>query len=377
MNKAQYQEKVFIASAEKELKANGIEPDLVDLFSMFDNKLTLSENKANLKAIIKEQLPIVSIDKKQVQAQQEEYVQSLIESQEYIYNDTESLYSPIYESMEKIKLGLAHFVMIKSRMALGKSFHVKNALKKYNLDYVVINNITSAYLFRALYENNNRTIWLKDCARIFTTKETLELLKNACETEPENRIVTRFNYSDDQKELPRSFVFSGTIVMDYNSMVNLKYNDDFQALKSRAEYIELVFSQTDMKTIMLHIAKTEQEKKITDWLLANFDFTYQFNLRHQQKAFRDYEYAIKKGLDWQVYLKTQLERNSSPIKALLYQFIGNSYVKKSYLIKQLIINGLVNSKRTAYRMIDNWKEIEELYEINNMVGLKPIVPNLP
>jgi hypothetical protein len=248
---------------------------------------------------------------------------------------------------------------------------------KYELDYVVINNITSAYLFRALYENNNRTIWLKDCARIFTTKETLEMLKNACETEPENRIVTRFNYSDDQKELPRSFIFSGSIVMDYNSMVNLKYNDDFQALKSRAEYIELVFSHDDMKAIMIHIAKTEEEKKITEWLLTNFDFTYQFNLRHQQKAFRDYKYANQKGLDWQNYLKTQLERNSSPIKALLYQFVGDGYVKKSYLVKQLIVNNMVNSKRTAYRLIDNWKEIEELYEINNMVGLKPFVPNLP
>ena len=130
MDKSQYQEKTFIASAEKELKKNGIEPDLIDLFSLYDKTLTASENKTNLKGIISELTPSFSVDKQQVQAQQEEYIQTLIESKEYIYNGSEELYKDIYLSIEKLIKGYSALLLIKGTAGTGKSYHIYNALKE-------------------------------------------------------------------------------------------------------------------------------------------------------------------------------------------------------------------------------------------------------
>jgi hypothetical protein len=98
------QEERFIVSGEKLLKAKGVEPDLVDLKAMYDNAISYQENKRQLMDYIKQLKPDFEIDKTQVKEQLEDYVEKVrndLMTKEYQPSDAESLYSSVYESMEK------------------------------------------------------------------------------------------------------------------------------------------------------------------------------------------------------------------------------------------------------------------------------------
>jgi len=346
-----------------------------DAESEWDSELNYEENANNL--LRKFTLGTIDIEPEMIEAENNQLIENMRAEANKERESLADYFKEVYDSIEKLKMGLKiNLVMVKSRAGLGKTTAIKEALEKHELDYVVANNITSTYLYRYFYENNGKVIWMKDCARIFTTKDSLEMLKSACETEPSMRILTKLNYSHDQKDLPEHFVFTGKVIFDYNSMVNLKYSEDFEALVSRGDYIELTFSRKEMKDIMKKIAGKEQWKQqVTDYLVSNYDFTNRFNLRHQQKAFVDYSYAKKKRLEWKAYIKSQIDKNRSPVGTLVYQFIGDDIVKKSYLAKCLLKNNIVNTKRTAYRRIGEWLDMEELYELQGQVSLKPIVNN--
>jgi hypothetical protein len=293
-------------------------------------------------------------------------------------NDLMRYYWPIYNAVEKLNMGLTHLLFIKGRAGIGKSYHIKLALKRYYQDnFFLANKVSEAYLYRILCEQNGRPIWLRDCLNLFRGQMTLEMLKSASETDSCDRIVTNFNYSRDAKDLPQKFLFNGQIIFDFNQMVNLKFADDFDALISRGEYAELVFSFEEMCQIMKLVCSEKWQRNVTEWLIRNIGHIGpQCNLRTQQLAFRNYHYAVNKGLNWKKYLKSELQKNMSPTRSFLYQFMGKNPIKITDLKKTLIRNGVVQTSRTAERRIRNWLELEELYRIsgeerNCLVALYP------
>lgn len=343
--------------------------DKIDSKALFDNTLSLEENKTQFGKMF-----TTDIEPAFVEAQQKEHFDEFVNEKrkESMFVNLDGYYKSVYQAIEKLKMDFKiNLVLIRGRAGIGKTVAISNALRKFGMDYTVVNNITDAYLFRCLFENNEKVIWLKDCANLFRSKTALEMMKAATETEKEFRLITRMNYSKDQTDLPREFMFTGKIILDYNSMVNLKYSEDFNALVSRGDYIELVFSKDQMGDIMNKIANEKWKKAVTKYLIGNFDFTQRFNLRHQQKAFMDYKYAKEKKWEWKKYLSEQMNRNKSPVRSFLYQFIGDDIVKKSYLVKCLLRNQLVNTPKTAYRRITNWIETEELFEMQGQLSLNP------
>lgn len=344
-----------------------------DVLSEFDSTLTLEENKTQFSG--KFISPPMEIEPEFVEAMMKKQIdqQISVQKKNLVYAHIEDYFKEVYQAVEKLKMNLKlNLILVKSRAGLGKTTAIYNALDKHNMEYIIANNITHAYIYRCLYENNDKVVWLKDCARIFTTKDSLETLKAATETEPEMRILTRLNYSKDQKDLPKEFLFTGKIIFDYNSMENLKYSEDFEALVSRGDYIELSFSQEQITDIMMKIAKEKWQKNVTKFIVGNFDFTNRFNLRHQQKAFVDYIYAKEKGFNWKDYIKERMEKDKSPIRNLVYQLIGDDIVKKSYLAKSLLRNRVVNTSRTAYRRIEEWVELDEIFEMQGQISMNPL-----
>ena len=129
--------------------------------------------------------------------------------------------------------------------------------------------------------------------------------------------------------------------------------------------MELVFSFVEMCQIMRLIAKEGWQRDVTEWLIQNFQHTGEaFNLRTQQQAFRNYQYALNKNLDWAEYIKVELQRNLSGAKAFLYQFMGKNPIRTLELKQQLLRTGSVQTPRTAERKIAAWLETEELYKVS-------------
>ena len=355
----------FIDKLEKGLTQNGIEPDLIDSKSLFDNALTTGEQTSQIKAIIQEQTGSFSIDKKQVEAQRKEYIENLIETQEYAYNNSELLYKDLYMSIEKLIKGYSALLMIKGTAGTGKSFQINNALKKNNAEFVIVRDTTEAYLPQLLYENNGKIIWLQDCAyKLLRGVGTIEILKSISETDPKMRIVNNYNYNPQKSDIPKSFIFSGKLILDFNKIVDLKYLDNYNALVSRSDFIELVFSRQEIVNIMNEIATEPWQKDVTEYLISVLSDMTALNLRTQANAFRDYQFCQETKYDWKTYILKRAT-TKSPIFNLLYQYMGKE-PKRTTELKRWLISTQNMSIRQAERRIKEYVEIGELINIEPM-----------
>jgi len=76
------------------------------------------------------------------------------------------IYKPVINAVKKVIKGYSYLVIIKGHPALGKSFVIKNTLEGTNYAEQG-GDLTPAYLYRILFENNNKILWLKDVSKIF------------------------------------------------------------------------------------------------------------------------------------------------------------------------------------------------------------------
>jgi hypothetical protein len=202
----------------------------------------------------------------------------------------------------------------------------------------------------------------------------LDLIKACCETKKGKdgkflpRKITIMNYSNQLRKagVPRTFHFEGSLVFDYNSIIHSKHYEDYNALLSRGEYVELIFAKEEMADLMRKIAQTKFEKEVTEFLIENYVFIgqNQFNLRTQQKAFSTAYYCKETKRDWKEELKEELKINQSPVRCFLYQVMGKKPIKTKDLKRFLLSSGYVQTMRTADRRIKEWEELEEIYKIS-------------
>jgi hypothetical protein len=286
-------------------------------------------------------------------------------------------YAPVYKAIDKLKAGYTSLVFIKGSTGIGKSFNINVALS--GAEFVEIaGDITPAYLYRLLFENNGKIIYFRDLSRIMSDMRCLELFKNAFDTTGSQRLITNYNYSKEQEDLPKSFLFNGKAIFDFNGECT-KFSEDWQAFINRGIYVNLVFSFDEISNILLNVAKDDTEKQVTEFIINKYEFIglAQLNLRTQQRAFNTYKYAAEKGLDWQDEVLKELRTNMSRIRTMLYQIMGNKPMASLDLKKYLLRTGQINSLRTADRKIQTWIELEEVYKIgdgerNFLISLKPI-----
>ena len=356
----------------------GFDKEKIDIESYFDPNLTLSENLNILKQF-KPDVPNV----KSMALEYEDHINEQIEKHnESIKTDLNLAehYSDMNRALDKLKHGFANIVLIKGRAGVGKTYGIRAFLNSHNIEFVIAKKITPAYFYRFLFENNGKLIWLQDVMRIFNDRELKEVIKAVGEFEPENRIITNYSYSYETQDLPKHFICTSKFIFDYNTenINQLKYKEDFLAIMSRAEYVELVFDFKEMSDVMRKICKTQEEKDITEFLIKNYKFVglNHFNLRTQQKAFKTYLWARKTNRNWKTELKGELTMNLTPVRAFLYQFMGKTAIRMIDLKRMLLSSGYVNTMRTAERKITNWIELGELYktleERNAFVSLFPM-----
>ena len=260
-------------------------------------------------------------------------------------------------------------VFVKGRGGIGKSVCIKKTLINQKADYVEITgDVTEAYLYRLLFENNGKVIWFRDVSKLLSAGAgALNKLKAATETEKE-RVLTKGSYSKQQADLPDRFLFKGRLIFDFNHLsgVGRSLRADFDALISRGEYIPLSFSKEDIITIMRGICKDEIELKITNELIHLHEYNGEnmLNLRTQWHAFNSYEYAQTKGFDWKVVLRDELKRNETEVRRQLNTLIGKNAVKSSELKKLIIKSGMIKSLTSANRKINEWLITGEIFKVS-------------
>lgn len=348
--------------------------DKFDLKANYDSSLTYGENKTLIRDKLKIFIKDLKEEVEEVKAEQEkilheEKVKAEAEVQEYnkkinyeVSKDVEKYYQPIYRATDKVCKGYSNLLFVKGIGGIGKSYSIRRVLQENNVDYLeVAGEVTEAYLYRLLYENNGKIIWLKDVANLLNGLKSINILKAATETE-EARIVTKNNYSKSQDDLPDRFVCRCKFIFDYNNIQN-NMRDDFEALISRGDFIEFALSTKEMQFIMRQIARTPDEKEVTEFVINNFRGSglVRLNLRTQWKAMNTFKYAQQVGLDWKDEITQEMKRVSR-IQSMLYSLMGEEAVRRVDLKKLLIRHELVPSIRVADMKIREWIFIEELFE---------------
>ena len=390
-----------IATEKKKLKAylRAVIPesyDKYDLEAKFDSSLTYLENKEAITddlrnlfsgefrgATLKEQAEKVKAEQEKVNKDRDEAIErEILEYNQRSYVDNAKLdefYKPIHRAIDKLCKGYSNLVFVKGRGGVGKSWNIRKTLLKNKVRFFEIcGDVTEAYLYRLLFEHNGEILWFKDIVRILRGMNSINLLKAATETEPE-RLITNQNYSKQQDDLPDRFLFRGKIIFDYNEIIGLALKDDFEALQTRGDFVEAVYSMDDMQAIMTLVAGKGWQTEVTNLLIENYEFTgYNLlNLRTQWKAFQTYDYCQETNLDWKTELKEELKSGSSKVRGMLYSLMGNKAMRTTELKKLLLKYGVVGTTRTADHRINDWILTEELFKVsaedrNYFICLKPL-----
>jgi hypothetical protein len=262
--------------------------------------------------------------------------------------------------------GFSNLVFIKGRGAIGKTYQITKTLISNKADFVsVCGQVTEAYLYRLIYENNGKIIYVKEVAKLLSSIGSVNLLKNATETDGE-RILTKSSYSKDQADLPNTFVCRCKFIFDFNNLFGEQLKDDFEALISRGDYIELAFSDDDIKNVMRMIAKDDVRKsEVLDLIISKYDENgmVKLNLRTLVKSMQTREYAEKVNKDWKNEVGSELNVMTKN-RNLLYTLIGNKAVRTTELVKILMKKEVLNCVRTCHRKIQEWLFLEDLYKVS-------------
>ena len=285
-------------------------PNYKSLKYTFNSKLSYEENKNNVKSII-------------------------------IHN---KYYGKCINSIKKVIQGYNKILFIQGRAGCGKSYSIRKILKSENANFKELTgDITEAYLYRLLFENNGKIIWCKDLVKLFKNQATLNILKGACESE-KNCLLTKNNYSKFQDDLPDSFNCTCKFIFDFNTINSPNLRVDMDALISRGEFLHLQISNNEIIEIMRNIAKSEIDTMVTEFLIKELNkIPYvDINLRTQYNAIKTYHFSIKNNLDWKNELKFKLKQTSS-IVTDIYSIIGKSTITTVELKKNIIKRGIVNS----------------------------------
>ena len=320
---------------------------------------TMKEKAGNSKgALEKAQIEEFNANSKIV----EEYNKRQIKS----FSEAEPYFLPIKRAISKLSQGFSNFTIIKGRAGLGKSHNIERYLKEMGANYKEVTHITEAYLYRILYENEDKIIWFKDFSALLRSLRGIEELKAATESK-EERLITNYNYSDYQDDLPKEFIFTGKILIDCNN-IEPKFKEDMDALISRAgnNFIDFVIDFETMQSLMFALCATSWQREVTKFLIENYEFVQfnEMNLRTQYHCFKTYEFAVANNLDWKQELKQELRNNKSRIRSLLYTFIGNKAKKVMEVKKYLIRSGYCSTLRTAHRRINEFLELGEIYKVS-------------
>ena len=283
--------------------------------------------------------------------------------------DIRKYYERLRKSVEMVAKAYFNCTFLKSSAGLGKSYQVTATLNdmgmKSGTDYVEFaGDISPAYIYRFVLENNGKIIIFRDTARLIQELRSIDMLKAMTETHGD-RIVRRAIYGKDFDDLPCFFKCESGFIFEFNNLHFNGLKEDLEALISRGDFVSVVFSMQDIANIMMQIATTTEQKEVTEFLLKHYRYIGMnaLNLRTQHKAFQIYNYSQKNGSVWQEEIVKFLTSEMTATRKMLYGLIGDRAVRSADLKRLLVVSQIDNIShlRTADRRIRDWVMLRELF----------------
>ncbi len=274
-------------------------------------------------------------------------------------------YGRLINSVKKVVQGYSKILLVQGRGGIGKSHSIKKVLVKEDANYFELSgDLTEAHLYRTLFENNGKIIWLKDAVKILTFQGSLNLLKAATESEDVCKL-TKHNYSNKQDDLPDEFECSCRFIFDFNTINSPSLKADMDALVTRGDFIRLNMSNNDIIEIMKTICKSSDDINVTEFLIKELkDKPYaDINLRTQYKAIRTFNFCKQNKLNWKKEIRQSLFNVSKNIE-LLYPIIGNKSMRLIKLKQNILKKGVLSTISKTNKLIEKMLFLNELKKVS-------------
>ena len=250
----------------------GLVADTIDFEAEVDATLSFFENKKHLMEMLN---LTEDLSKKQIEVQtQQVEKENVVKVEEAVKEETALALEQIKQSNTDFSLpqlkALAsgvemvcknHFagLFCVSNGGFGKSFAVISELAEHSSDYVLVNtHVSPIALYELLYTNNGKVILFEDCEKILENEVIISILRSALwsaltDSKGEMvRTITLHTAWKEAKHLPKSFVFTGKIILLAN---RIPKDNRMDALLSRVLFYNLTFSLVDVKQMLTGMAK--------------------------------------------------------------------------------------------------------------------------
>ena len=268
---------------------------------------------------------------------------------------------------------------------MGKTHLVENTLRDMGVKYELYGgHITLAEVYEYLYENSDKTIFFDDVSQVINKTEIMEMLKQALNNSGSRKLHYR-SKNVLNSETPNNFEFSGQIIFAFNKMET--NNPNVRAIMDRAPVIEIKFSRKEIIDAMYKLAEGEggntlltHEKMLVTREIEDYtDSSMEISLRKQQLAFKIFE-SFKKlygegNVDWMPQIQRLFGmKKKSWMEQLIINLVGEKgKIKRSELVKEIALKYDM-SLRTAHRKINDFLEMEVIYQNKNKAGDVSLVP---
>ncbi len=227
----------------------------------------------------------------------------IIESDEAIQARIRERFSVMDDLVNMSINGKARGLVISGPAGVGKSYTVKRNLKRISDDRYTVSTgfIRATGLYRLLYNHRGKdqVIAFDDSDSLFLVEDSINLLKNALDTNDERIISWRAetNMKDDSGEaLPTEFLFEGSMIFitnkDFDAMIanNDKFSVHYEAFISRSYYIDLAMRNRrdylirirdviDNEGMLTDILSQDQIKEVLSYIETNLYSLREVSLR--------------------------------------------------------------------------------------------------
>ena len=284
--------------------------ELFDFESEYDEKVSAEENKAQLRAKLKEFLPTIPKTKKEAEIipkeQYEELViqeitkaekQATIEFEKSVKellkgkNNKEITIKEIFKipiEYTKSIIGGYHnsFIFLGSQ-GQGKTTTILKTLEEEKAKYVYHSGIsTPKALYEFLYHNReNKTIVFDDCSGLMNNPYALSILLSALWSSTNTRIINWNSTRSAKVSVPSKYIFNSKIIVITNKIPQTDYSD---VVLSRCLVYKLELGYKNIIKLMYLMG----DKEVVDYIREHSsEATKNFDLRLLKKAekFKEYD----------------------------------------------------------------------------------------
>lgn len=203
-------------------------------------------------------------------------------------------YKLLKESLRAICNENINILILVGEAGMGKTFDTLEYLKENSIDYTYINSYSTPLSFyEILYKNAEKKIVIFDDVSSIGNPIILSLLKSACWTSNNKRIVSYYSTTKvlNERELPESFEFDARVILIFNERIKgykpiinrgVKINFNF-TFKNKLEIFNNLKAKANiddevLKYVLDHCNESTRNLNIRSLVIlsnlkrANFDF---------------------------------------------------------------------------------------------------------